>query len=337
MDILSRVLKDFYCKSSLFISQQRKEASLKGERAIFIKLYHLFISILFMLPSLLVVIAMRLLQPFILIRFGHLNASRIGGSVVYTAIYLEERNAYNNHKKICDIFYYEYPICNYQMLRMWRRVLHVPHFPFLIRLIVRLNRCIPGYKRHVVPMAEKQRDAIRGSSYSYIDTPVFFTAEEESLGQGMLKKMGFLTDKPFVCFHARDSAYLNAFFPGDNFYYHNFRNASISNYYEMAQRLTEKGYFVIRMGAKVHEPFITDNPMVIDYATKYRSDFLDIYLSAKSTFFIGCGSGLDEVPKLFKRPVIYTNIVPLGSIPTAGEVVPLFIPKKIRLKNENRF
>lgn len=211
----------------------------------------------------------------------------------------------------------------------------MPQFPFLIRLIDRLNRCIPGFEKHVVPMAERQ-DCYSNIFYSHIDTPVFFTAKEEELGQRMLERMGVLKDKPYVCLHARDAAYLNALFPGDTFDYHNYRDVSISCYYEMAQKLTEKGYFVIRMGAKVNEPFVTHNPMVIDYATKYRSDFLDIYLSAKCNFFVGSGSGIDEVPKLFKRHLIYTNLVPLGLMPIAG-VVPLFIPKKLWLKSEKRF
>jgi putative glycosyltransferase (TIGR04372 family) len=219
---------------------------------------------------------------------------------------------------------------------MWRRILCVPRFPFLIHLIWWLNRCIPGYKKHVIPFAEKM-ETYKCIFHTQVDTPVFFTQKEERFGRDMLKKMGILADKPFVCFLARDPTYLNFVFPKDDFYYHNYRDVAIENYYLMAQKLAEKGYFVIRMGAKVHKPFATDNPMIIDYATKYRSEFLDIYLSAKCTFFVSSNAGLDEVPKLFKRPTVYTNMVPLGVLPVVGEVVPLFIPRRIRLKSENRF
>lgn len=330
-----KYLEDFFCKISLFIKQQRKEVSIKGKRAIFIKIYHLFIAILFLLPSLLVVITIRLLQPFVLIRFGNLHASRIGSNIVWTAIYFYERNTCkNSNKKIFDIFYYFYPICNKQMLKMWRKILHVPRFPFLLHLIRRLNYCIPGYKKHVIVIDQKRLK--KEDFYSRIVIPLSFTAKEEKLGQDLLKKIGILNDKPFVCFHARDSAYLNNLFPGDDFNYHNYRDIDINNYYTMAEKLTEKGYFVIRIGAKVHKPFVTDNPMVIDYATKFRSDFLDIYLCAKCNFFIGCGSGVDEISKLFKRPLIYVNFIPIGWVPVGG-VAPLFIPKKLWLKSEKRF
>ena len=42
-----------------------------------------------------------------------------------------------------------------------------------------------------------------------------------------------------------------------------------------------------------------------------RSDFMDIYFGAKCHFFIGVGTGIDAIPDIFRRPILYVNVVPL--------------------------
>jgi len=337
-DIFKHIINQahiLYSRVPLVIKQQRKDIIMRGKRAIFVKLYHVIISIVLLIPALIGLVLMRLLRPFVLVRFGQLYTARIGNLVSWVVVYLYEcsRSANPGTKKI-DIFYYSYPICNRQMLLMWRRILRVPRAPFLFNYIRRLNQAIPHHEKHVILIEQK---LIKSEEYySRMATPILFTAEEEIRGKDMLKKMGILNGSQFVCFHARDCAYLHNLFPIENFNYHDFRDADVDNYRMMAEKLTERGYFVIRMGAKVKKPLVTDNPKIIDYATLYRSDFLDIYLSAKCHFFIGCTSGIDEIPKLFKRPVLYVNTIPMGEVPVGG-VAPLFIPKKLWLKTEKRF
>ena len=36
---------------------------------------------------------------------------------------------------------------------------------------------------------------------------------KEALGRELLCQLGIPEEKPFICFHARDSAYLNSIFP----------------------------------------------------------------------------------------------------------------------------
>jgi putative glycosyltransferase (TIGR04372 family) len=56
---------------------------------------------------------------------------------------------------------------------------------------------------------------------------------------------------------------------------------------------------------------------VIDYATNgMRSDFMDIYLGAKCEFCISVGTGFDAIPIIFRRPVVYVNMVPVGYFAT---------------------
>ena len=59
------------------------------------------------------------------------------------------------------------------------------------------------------------------------------------------------------------------------------------------------------------------HPRIIDYATNgMRSDFMDIYLGAKCEFCITTGMGLDAIPYIFRRPMVYVNMVPFGLLCT---------------------
>jgi putative glycosyltransferase (TIGR04372 family) len=67
------------------------------------------------------------------------------------------------------------------------------------------------------------------------------------------------------------------------------------------------------MGAKVCESIPSKHSRVIDYASNgQRSDFLDVYLSAKCVFCISTSTGLDAVPQIFRRPIAYVNMAPVG-------------------------
>ena len=43
---------------------------------------------------------------------------------------------------------------------------------------------------------------------------------------------------------------------------------------------------------------------------------MDIYLGAKCRFCLSTGSGWDEIPSTFRKPMAYTNIVPIGMMIT---------------------
>jgi putative glycosyltransferase (TIGR04372 family) len=102
------------------------------------------------------------------------------------------------------------------------------------------------------------------------------------------------------------------------------------------EEMARRGYYGLRMGALVKEPLKSTHPRIIDYASSLRNDFLDIYLSSRCHFFLGCASGIDEVPKAFRRPVLYVNFIPLNLLHVLN-TVKLFIPKRLWLRAEKRF
>jgi len=165
---------------------------------------------------------------------------------------------------------------------------------------------------------------------------ISFTEKEEIMGKDALKKLGIINGAPFICFLSRSPDYLDTMISGVNWYYHGYRDSDIKTFMPAAEELTHRGYFALRMGAVVSKKLKTENPMIIDYASKHNTGFLDIYLGSKCHFYLGDSCGFHAVPMVFRRPLAITNMIPLEYAPTWGSDY-LFIPKKLWLSKEGRF
>lgn len=315
-----------YIKESKLMSILRK-----SYREVY-KLLFVVFDLFFLLPAIFVVLAVRTLRPYILIRFGLLNSRRIGHFAGNTELYFCKRDIERKQgKRSVDLFFYTHPICNRQLKKMWARILHIY---FFVTYLYRVNSCLPGGEENsALKLMQSDRD-IHG--FFAASTPhLSFTQKENKIGNLSLRRMGIPQGSPFVCLHIRDSKYLNDLFKVD-FYYNNYRDCNIKNYKLVAEKLADRGYFVLRMGKNVKERFGTNNPKVIDYATNYRSDFLDIFLSANCHFFIGCAAGFGGVASIFRRPAAWVNDISLEFSTTWGKDH-LLIPKKLWLRRESRF
>lgn len=282
------------------------------------------------------VVVIRLIRPWLLIRCGDLVSQRVGAFAAITELYLCKWDAGINMPKQrhVDIFFMKSPVCNQQLANMWKRVLHV--WPaWILSPIYRVNSLISGGATHEIINAEKDRDI-----YNLLDQyppHLKFTKEEEIRGEARLRTMGIPPGALFVCLIVRDHAYLRAQIPLVDWNYHNYRDSNIQNYILAAERLADRGYFVIRMGAKVHEPIKSRHPRVIDYATNgMRDDFMDIYLGAKCAFCISSGTGFDAVPNIFRRPIVCVDHVSLADTYTFSNRY-IAITKKHWLREKKRF
>lgn len=270
------------------------------------------------------------LRPLILIRFGYLISSRIGHLARNTELYACGRDLNTDSRRTVDIFFHAPPICNQQLKKMWDRTLSVsPLAKWPFRLLYRL----PVLKDHIVTLpSDRDTDATFAQTQAHIS----FTPEEEILGSAALREFGLPEGAPFVCFHARDSSYLNTIFPGTDWRYHDHQDANIHNYVPAMEELARRDHFAFRMGAIVKDALNSNNPRIIDYAAHGRTDFLDLYLSANCRFFLCSSSGLEAVPTIFRRPLVMVNLTPLEYAPSWGPD-DLFIPKKLWLREEHRF
>ena len=258
---------------------------------------------LLMLPfAALVVILARLGLP---IRFGEIFSSRIGHMAGNMECYFNEKAA--GLSKGWDWWYHRCEPCNAQLGRMLDRKLRVRPAAF-IRLCATLNCMFKGWEKQQIDTVHIDRD-IHNLIGKY--PPHFqFTEAEERRGEAGLVAMGIPTKAKWVCLIVRDAAYL------PHFAYHSFRDSDPDSYAQAALMLAKRGYYVLRMGAKVEKPFTADHERVIDYATKHRSDFMDIYLAAKCEFALSNGNGLDAVCTSFHRPVCFVNFTPLEYLAT---------------------
>ena len=322
--------QSYLLKRVLSLLRRHVEQIEEGGLPVLLRKGCLFVLVLSAAPLLVV---MRVLRPLVVIRFGPFRSERIGHFAANTEVYLCERDAGMHGRWTFDIFYHTSPICNHQLKKMWDRTLHVYHFAPLTGSLYWINRLLP--RGHAIPWRSNQNRDIHGL-LARTRPHLSFTPEEERLGCEALQELGIPAGSPFVCVHSRDSSYLDKIFPNYDWRSHDYRDSNIKNFTPAAEELVDLGYFAVRMGAIVKESLTITNPMIIDYATKGRTEFLDIFLGAKCHFYIGDSCGINAIPMIFRRSLATVNVIPLERAPTWGPN-DLFIPKKLWLRREHRF
>ncbi len=249
---------------------------------------------------------MRLLWPWVKVRIGDIWSPRIGHMLGNMECYLCERDA-GKHDAI-DLWFHRKPVSNKQAARMLESVLHVDRTGFL-PIVDLCNRLFRGWEKHVCEPDQCDRD-IHNLMEKY-PPHLKFTRSEERRGARGLRKLGITEDAKWVCLIVRDNAYL------PQLQYHKHRDSDVFNYVPMALALAQRGYYVIRMGAKVAGPFAVKHSKIIDYATDgQRTDFMDMYLGAKCEFCVSNSTGFDAIPMVFRRPIVYVNQVPIEYLMT---------------------
>lgn len=313
------------------------KSNFQVKKIIVIKIFWYLCIFIFSPVGFIIFILIRIIKPLILIRIQLLISERIGHFSGNTELYLCELDAGVNKPKgrFIDIWYNNYPICNYQLNRMIKRKLHV--FPtFLFSSVNYFNTLFPGGDIHRIgDNSANDRDV-----HNLLDqypAHIQFTEREEKKGLDGLLALGIEKGSKFICLHIRDDSYLKSALPWRDWSYHDYRNCNIQNYGKAALELAEMGYYVIRMGVKVKEPLNVFHPKIIDYSYNgLRSDFMDIYLGAKCEFCISNGTGFDGVPYIFRRPILYVDHVPIGIISTFSDKF-LITVKKHWSREKKRF
>ncbi len=286
-----------------------------------------FFQLVIALP---IVLLCRLIRPIVLIRFGVLSSPRIGHFAANVEIYLCRRDAGEIPERTYDFFCHAPGISNSFLKRKWSQQIKITGF---VRALHFANNLLPKAQEHIVPMTEIPSSIMKDHRIHLI-----FTDSEQIQAQYLLATLGISTERPIVCFHNRDDMYLNTTHTHRSWHYHDYRDSSVNDLLPTIDYLTSEGYTGIRMGAIVKEKIDSDNPHIIDYANNGRTDFLDIFIPSICDLFIGTTAGIMAIPKLFKKPIVYTNIVPIGVLNLlvcANDSV--FIPKKLWITKENRF
>lgn len=298
------------------------------------------VGIFFSIPTALFIF---MLMPIIKIRLVRLLSERIGHFALNTELLLcaFDKNILKKKGENNAVQYFFYThriVSNKQLLKMWKRLMPVLPFPVIFLQVDKILSFFSSQYRNdpvktTVQNGRWVQDRLR--LLEQVPQPhLIFTPEEEKNGVVLMEKLGISPQKKYVCFVVRDSSYLEKIFPLTGWSYHAHRNADVTTYKKAVLFLAENGYHVVRMGKHVANHFNVEHPHVIDYANhSLRCDFLDIYLSSRCEFFMSTSTGLDAVPQIFRRHLLFSNISIRGGFPLHG----LLILKKIKNKKTGKF
>lgn len=241
-----------------------------------------------------------------MIRFGSIDSDRIGSFAASIELYLCKKEL-SQHKH-WDFFYYNGPVCNKFLAKKWEKLIRI-HWIF--KYLDKINRLFPGWGNRIIHEIMTDRDTDR--VYLKTNPQIKFTEKENM--EGFIKSCDLGIFKKYICFHVRDSAYLNKIYPGKDWGYHDYRDASIKNIMPAIEYLASKGYQCIRMGSIVKNKLPINNHMIIDYSTSsIQSDFMDVYLMSQCNWFIGNTAGIFALADIFRKPILYLNYVPQSLI-----------------------
>ena len=166
-----------------------------------------------------------------------------------------------------------------------------------------------------------------------------FTFDELQFAKSELRRFG-IEDKPYICFSNRDNTYYQYLkLPSAEDAVSRARNANVENYRLMAKLMLDRGIYSIRMGHQVERGI--EGKGIVDYASHFRSEFMDLYLMSSCRFAICGASGIQLMATLFFTPLVLVNF-PVISF--KGDMVTplnperdLMILKKFWNKREQRY
>ena len=223
-------------------------------------------KLVFLLPrtplyflAILFVFMMRLISPIAVVRLGMLDIGRIGG-IIYGDWYLSQKEDGLHIGTYLDFFYFVKSTnhVNKQWLKMWKRALPTLAGSEIWNSVKWLNRLLPGYQKHEIPdthvypamknwqpqIADKfsgkifKDDKLLNAVIKNKKQNITFSFKEREKGQRVLEELEIPMDKNYICFHARDTAYLDSVLPTMDWSYHNFRDSSIQHYVLAAEEMT---------------------------------------------------------------------------------------------------
>ena len=265
------------------------------------------------LPCALMMRLFNAINPWCTFRIGVLNCSRVGHLVANTEYWLRRESLLGCKIKRIDILLSVNNPANYQYVKMLGRKVRVIVSDVLWEAFRRTKLLIPNWDIWIPLDSTGAHDY---KVWNSAGSQLSFTDEEKCRGAELLRTMGIGSDEPFVCFSSRDSAYLDqihSYRKRDEWSYQDYRDCDINNYLEAAEYLAGQGIWMLRMGQAVRNPLTCSHPKIIDYATKHRTDFGDVYLMSHCKFVLCSTEGLYALGMALNDvPCAATNNVPIG-------------------------
>lgn len=143
----------------------------------------------------------------------------------------------------------------------------------------------------------KSNNKIKNNIFNIMD-------KHKEFGKKKLKEMGIPNNAWYVTLHARELGYRGENKKNST---QNYRTVDIQNYLPAIKSIISEGGFVFRMGHSnsIKLPEING---LFDYAnSNFKSDIMDVFLGATSSFCIGTSSGYHIIPKMFNVPILLVD------------------------------
>lgn len=148
--------------------------------------------------------------------------------------------------------------------------------------------------------------------------PWFSLTKKDILkGDEILKQIGIFPNNKFVAMLSRNNYYLKSQGEKSQQLYENqYRNWSCADLIPSIKFLARKKIFSVLINNSSNEIPNFKSPFFFKYGdSKYKSDFLDVYLAYKCKFAVCASSGWYSLPFLFRKKIILVNHLPLNEIP----------------------
>jgi putative glycosyltransferase (TIGR04372 family) len=221
---------------------------------------------------------------------------------------------------------------NSQVREMYNRVVAIYGVEAkLRRRLIWWASSIGGLQLPKLDILEAQNDPLWHTGLPVVK----LTRSEVDQGKRFLQSIGVRNEQKIACFTVRSASYYSKLQKtSGKLKAQNIRNPDEGVYFEVAKILSNRGYFVIRMGkdldTKVPKEF---ENKIFDYATSTRSDFLDTFLLQKCELLINGGTGIHTFRSIINKPTIQTDLYRILKNKFFGDIC-LF--QKVLLVNENR-
>lgn len=247
------------------------------------------------------------------------------------------RNRISGHRPALIFALLDKPSPNKSLTDMYSRVVtFLGDDRVVLRGIIRYVLPIPRVERRYLP----QKNSERLDIWSKEKPILSFSAKEKQDGLLLQKNLLGDTQNPFICIGIAEQNYYKTKHStehpvvqtSDLFSY----MPSWENYLPCARELLDRGYCMVRMGQYV-DGALPENadPRMVDYASKSRTEFGDIWLLGNCRFVVaGGGPGLYWPSSAFNRPTVLTDSYNLYYTPFGPN--DLILPQLARSRSEKR-
>jgi putative glycosyltransferase (TIGR04372 family) len=164
-----------------------------------------------------------------------------------------------------------------------------------------------------------------------------FTEDEVREGEKRLREMG--VNGKFVSMAARTSQYNSrTLIDGWDESFYDYRNADFQDYRDTIDYLSTIRLQAVKAGS--YEDVMNPIDNCIDYAGRFSTDFMDLFLSSRCEFMITGESGIFCLAQLFAKPVLMVNMTPISWGVGGGmryTEYDMYLPKKLYDKKKKRY